>query len=144
MPIPNGSGGYQYTSGNPSEVVLGVQATPATNIGAGTTLTAAQLASGILPVGSGQTTAQTFTLPSASGLDTSTSPAAVVPSARVGSTFELVVINTGTSSGTAALSMGSNTGFTDGGNATVAIGATASARFLFRKTADATWTVYRV
>ena len=142
MPIPNGSGGYQYTSGNPSEVVLGVQATPATNIGAGTTLTAAQLASGILLVGASQTTAQTFTLPAASGLDTATN--AVVPNARVGSTFELVVINTGTSSGTAALSMGSNTGFTDGGNATVAVGATASGRFLFRKTADATWTVYRV
>ena len=142
MPIPNGSGGYQYTSGNPAEVVLGVQATPATNIGASATLTAAQLASGILLVGASQTTAQTFTLPSASGLDTATN--AVVPNARVGSTFELVVINTGTTSGTAALSMGSGTGFTDGGNATVAVAVTASARFLFRKTADATWTVYRV
>lgn len=142
MPIPNGSGGYQYTSGNSAEVVLGVQATPATNIGAGATLTAAQLASGILLVGASQTSAQTFTLPSASGLDTATN--AVVPNARVGSTFELVVINTGTTSGTAALSMGSGTGFTDGGNATVAVAVTASARFLFRKTADATWTVYRV
>jgi hypothetical protein len=143
MPIPNGSGGYQYTSGNPSEVILGVQATVATNIGAGVTLTAAQLASGILPVGASQTTAQTFTLPSASGLDTATN--AVVPSARVGSTFELVVVNTGTgATGTAALAMGSGTGFTDGGNATVAISATSSGRFLFRKTADATWTVYRV
>lgn len=138
MPIPNGSGGYQYTSGNLTEVVLGVQATPATNIGAGATLTAAQLISGILLVGASQTSAQTFTLPSASGLDTA------VPNARVGSTFELVVINTGLTSGTAALSMGSGTGFTDGGNATVAVAITSSARFLFRKTADATWTVYRV
>ena len=142
MPIPNGGGGYQVGAGNGSEVILGALATPQANLGAGATLTGAQIAAGILLVGASQTTAQTFTLPSATILDTAAT--AVVPNARVGSFFELVVVNTGTGSGTAALSMGSGTGFTDGGNATVAIGATSSGRFLFRKTADATWTVYRV
>lgn len=142
MALPNGSGGYQVGAGNGSEVVLGALDAPAANLGAGATLTGAQIAAGILLVGAGQTTAQTFTLPSATFLDTAAT--AVVPNARVGSTFELVVINTGTGSGTAALSMGSGTGFTDGGNATVALSATSSGRFLFRKTADATWTVYRV
>lgn len=142
MPIPNGGGGYQVGAGNGAEVILGALAAPPANLGAGATLTGAQLAAGVLLVGASQTTAQTFTLPSATLLDTAAT--AVVPNARIGSTFELVIINTGTGSGTAALSMGSGTGFTDGGNATVALGATSSGRFLFRKTADATWTVYRV
>jgi hypothetical protein len=142
MAIPNGGGGYQLGAGNGSEVVMGALAAPPANLGAGATLTGAQIAAGILLVGASQTTAQTFTLPSATLLDTAAT--AVVPNARIGSTFELVVINTGTGSGSAALSMGSGTGFTDGGNATIALSAQTSGRFLFRKTADAAWTVYRV
>jgi hypothetical protein len=65
-----------------------------------------------------------------------------VTSAKVNSTFELVLVNLGTSSGTATLAVG--TGVTDGGNALVAVAITASARFLFRRTGDSTYVVYRV
>lgn len=135
MPIANGSGGYQVGSGNNNEVILSYCATPVSQASTAT-LTAAQVAAGTLLVGSGQTTAQTYTLPAASTLDT------VVPNARVGSTFLLNVVNLGTSSGTGALAMG--TGFTDGGNATVALPITSSGQFMFRKTGDATWSVYRI
>ena len=135
MALPNGAGGYQLGDGNLNEVVLGYQAAPQ-SVAATATLTAAQVASGVLLVGSGATTAQTYTLPTGASLD------ALVSSAKVNSTFELTLVNLGTSSGTAALAAG--TGVTDGGNATVAIAATSSGRFLFRRTGDSTWVVYRV
>ena len=135
MALPNGAGGYQLGDGNLNEVVLSYQAAPL-SVTATATLTAAQVASGVLLVGSGATTAQTYTLPTGASLD------ALVSSAKVNSTFELVLVNLGTSSGTAALAAG--TGVTDGGNATVAISATSSGRFLFRRTGDATYVVYRV
>jgi len=53
-----------------------------------------------------------------------------------------VLVNLGTSSGTATLAVG--TGVSDGGNALVAVAVTASARFLFRRTGDSTYVVYRV
>ena len=40
--------------------------------------------------------------------------------------------------------MGSGTGFTDGGNAAVAVAITSSALFRFRKTADGAYTVYKI
>ena len=135
MALPNGAGGYQVGDGNLNEVTLGYQAAPQ-SVTATATLTAAQVASGVLLVGSGATTAQTYTLPTGASLD------ALVTSAKVNSTFELVLVNLGTSSGTAALAAG--TGVTDGGNATVAISATSSGRFLFRRTGDSTYVVYRV
>jgi hypothetical protein len=135
MALPNGAGGYQVGDGNLNEVILGYQAAPQ-SVTATATLTAAQVASGVLLVGSGATTAQTYTLPTGASLD------ALVTSAKVNSTFELVLVNLGTSSGTAALA--ASTGVTDGGNATVAISATSSGRFLLRRTADSTWVVYRV
>jgi hypothetical protein len=67
-----------------------------------------------------------------------------VTSAKVGSSFDLNVINLGTSSGTGALAMGTSTGFTDGGNAAVALPITSSALFRFRKTGDGAYTVYKV
>lgn len=136
MAFPNGAGGYQIGSGNLSEVILGYENTPL-SAAATATLSAAQVTSGILVVGSGATTAQTYTLPAATLID------AVVSSAKVGSTFDLFVVNIGTSSGTGALAMGSGTGFTDGGNATVAVPITSSAMFRFRKTGDGAYMVYR-
>lgn len=136
MALPNGAGGYQVGSGNLSEVLLGYENVPL-SAAATATLSAAQVTSGILLVGSGATAAQTYTLPSATLID------AVVSSAKVGSTFDLFVVNIGTSSGTGALAMGSGTGFTDGGNATVALPITSSGMFRFRKTGDGAYSVYR-
>jgi hypothetical protein len=137
MAFPNGAGGYQLGDGNLAELRLGYTAVP-TSVAATATLTAAQVTAGILLVGSGATAAQTYTLPAASTID------AILTSAKVGSTFDLVVVNLGTSSGTGALALG--TGFTDGGNGTVAVAITSSGQFRFRKTtvADGAWTVYRI
>jgi len=135
MALPNGAGGYQVGDGNLNEVQLSAFADPASQAATGT-LTAAQLAADILIVGSGATAAQTYTLPAASTLD------ALVTSSKVGSVMTLYVVNIGTSSGTAALALG--TGFTDGGNATVALPITSSGQFMLRKTGDAAWSVYRV
>jgi hypothetical protein len=133
MALPNGAGGYQVGDGNLNELVIGYAATPQTATSTAT-LTAAQVTGGIL-VANPSTSAATYTLPTAAAID------AVVTSAKVGSTFTLNIVNTGTSSGTVTLSLG--TGLTDGGNATVAVAITASAQFTFRKTGDAAWSVYK-
>jgi hypothetical protein len=137
MALPNGAGGYQVGDGNLNELTLGYSAAPLSQAGTAT-LSAAQVTAGVLIVGSGATSAQTYTLPATSTIESAMS------SAKVGSTFDLSVINIGTSSGTAALAMGSGTGFSDGGNATVALAITSSAVFRFRKTADLAWSVYKV
>ena len=135
MALPNGSGGYQLGDGNRNEVVLGYSASPQTAT-ATATLTAAQITGAIL-VANPSTSAATYTLPTGALID------AAVPSATVGSTFELSIVNIGTTSGTVTLSVTGATGVTDGGNALTAIAVTASSRFLFRKTGDATWVAYR-
>lgn len=133
MALPNGAGGYQLGDGNLNELTIGYSAAPQTATSTAT-LTAAQVTGGLL-VANPSTSAATYTLPTAAAID------AVVTSAKVGSTFTLNIINTGTSSGTVTLSLG--TGLTDGGNATVAVAITASAQFTFRKTGDAAWSVYK-
>jgi hypothetical protein len=133
MALPNGAGGYQVGDGNLSELVMGYAAAPQTATSTAT-LTAAQVTGGML-VANPSTSAATYTLPTAAAID------AVVTSAKVGSTFQLSLVNTGTSSG--AVTLATATGLTDGGNAFVAVAVTSSAVFTFRKTGDAAWTVYK-
>ena len=135
MALPNGAGGYQVGPGNRAETTMGYAATPQTAT-ATATLTAAQLVGGML-VANPSTSAATYTLPAASTLE------AALPNATVGSTFDLSVVNIGTSSGTVTFSMGSGTGFTDGGNAVAVVAVTTSAIFRFRKTAENAYTVYK-
>ena len=118
---------------------MGVQAAQQTAT-ATATLTAAQITGGIL-VGNPSTTAASYTLPTATLID------AVFTNAKVNSTFKLTVINLGTSTGLITMVVG--TGITAVGNLVVAItgsaaGVSGAAQFLFRKTADAAYTVYRV
>ena len=139
MALPNSGGGYQFTDGNPNEIIMGVQAAQQTAT-ATATLTAAQITGGIL-VGNPSTTAASYTLPTATLID------AVFTNAKVNSTFDLTVINLGTSTGLITMVVG--TGITAVGNLVVAItgsaaGVSGAAQFLFRKTADAAYTVYRV
>lgn len=134
MAIPNGAGGYQLGDGNRNEIRLGYSAAAQTATSTAT-LTAAQITGGVL-VANPSTSAATYTLPSGTDIDN------VVTSATVGSTFDLAIVNTGTSSGTVTLSLG--TGLTDGGNATVAIAITSSALFRFRKTADGAYSVTKI
>lgn len=134
MPIPNGAGGFQVGAGNRAETILSYMAAPQTAT-ATATLTAAQVVNGML-VANPSTTAANYTLPTAAAIDTA------VPNAIPGSTFDLIIVNTGTSSGTVTLVLG--TGITDGGNALTAVAITSSALFRFRKTADGAYTVYKI
>jgi len=139
MALPNSGGGYQFTDGNTNEIIMGVQAAPQTAT-ATATLTAAQITGGLLVATAG-TGAVSYTMPTAAAID------AVFVNAKVNSTFELKVVNLGTSSGIITMVVG--TGITAVGNLLVAItgsaaGVGGAAQFLFRKTGDAAYTVYRV
>jgi hypothetical protein len=139
MALPNSGGGYQFTDGNTNEIIMGVQAAPQTAT-ATATLTVAQLTGGLL-VGNPSTTAASYTMPTAAAID------AVFNNAKVNSTFELKVVNLGTSTGLITMVVG--TGITAVGNLVIAItgsaaGVSGAAQFLFRKTGDAAYTVYRV
>ena len=139
MALPNSGGGYQFTDGNTNEIIMGVQAAPQTAT-ATATLTVAQVTGGLL-VGNPSTTAASYTLPTAAAID------AVFNNAKVNSTFRLVVINLGTSTG--LITMIAGTGITTVGNLVVAItgsaaGVGGAAEFLFRKTGDAAYSMYRV
>lgn len=133
MALPNGAGGYQIGAGNRSETLLSAMAVPQTAT-ATATLTAAQIVNQMLVANPG-TSAATYTLPTGALID------AAVPNATLGSTFDLSIVNTGTSSGAVTLAV--STGVTDGGNALVAIATTSSQLFRFRKTGDGTYVVYR-
>jgi N-methylhydantoinase B/oxoprolinase/acetone carboxylase alpha subunit len=135
MALPNGAGGYQVGAGNRQETIMGAMAAPQTAT-ATATLTAAQVVNQMLVANPGSSTAATYTLPTGALID------AAVPNATVGSTFDLSIVNIGTSSGTVTLAV--STGVTDGGNAVVAIAVTTSQLFRFRKTGDGTYVVYRL
>ena len=134
MALPNGAGGYQVGAGNRNETIMSAMGAPQTAT-ATATLTAAQIVNQML-VANPSTSAATYTLPTGVLID------AAVPNAIVGSTFDLSIVNTGTSSGTVTLAV--STGVTDGGNALVATAITSSALFRFRKTGDGTYVVYRL
>ena len=134
MAIPNGAGGYQVGAGNRSETILSAMAVPQT-VTATATLTAAQIANQVL-VANPSTSAATYTLTTGALID------AADPNATVGSTFDLSIVNIGTSSGAVTLAV--STGVTDGGNAVVAIPITTSSLYRFRKTDNATYVVYRI
>lgn len=134
MALPNGAGGYQVGDGNLNELTIGYGAAPQTATSTAT-LTAAQITGGIL-VANPSTSAATYTLPLATDIDN------VVTSAKVGSTFDLSIVNLGTTSGTVTLAV--NTGVVDGGNALVALPVTSSGIFRFRRTAAGAWSVYRL
>jgi len=134
MALPNGGGGYQVGAGNRQETILSAMAAPQTAT-ATATLTAAQIVNQMLVANPG-TSAATYTLPLGTAIDTA------VPNATVGSTFDLSIVNIGTSSGAVTLAV--NTGVTDGGNALTAVAVTTSQMFRFRKTGDGTYVVYRL
>jgi hypothetical protein len=100
------------------------------------TLTVAQITSGIL-LGSPGTSAASYTLPTVALLE------ADLSSAKVGSTFDLSVVNVdGSSSGVITLVAG--TGWTLVGLMTVVATAGTAQMFRARKTGDGTWTLYRI
>jgi hypothetical protein len=136
MALPNGGGGYQVGDGNLDEPLIDAIPLPL-SVASTATLTAAQVLNGILLVGSGATTAQTYTLPTVALLE-----ATLSNSDKVGTAFEFRVVNLGTSSGTAIIAAG--TGWTVTGSLTMTVPVTTGATMVARKSAAGAWTLYRV
>jgi len=139
MALPNGAGGYQIGDGNLSEIQMNTQTTPATAT-VTATLTTTQLLNGII-LGTPTTTAAAYTLPLATDVD------AVVTNAKVGSSFDFVVINTN-GSGSGVITITTNTGWTIGssGSQGLMTVTTAGTAQMYRavKTGDGAWSLYRV
>lgn len=137
MALPSVGGGRQFGDGNLNEIVIGSMAAPQTATSSAT-LTVAQVTGGVL-VGDPSTSAASYTLPTAAAID------AAMGNMKVGSTFDLTIINLGTSSGVITVLTG--TGITLSGMVTMPITTSAgsSGTFRFRKTATTpTFTCYRV
>jgi hypothetical protein len=135
MAISNIGGGSQIGDGNLNEVVLAVAPAPAAATG-DATLSVAQITSGIL-LGSPGSSAAAYTLPSGAVLD------AALGNAKVGSSFDLAVINVD-GSGSGIITMTTATGWTLVGLMTIVATAGTAQAFRARKTGDATWTLYRI
>jgi hypothetical protein len=136
MALPNGGGGYQVGDGNLDEPLIDAIPLPV-SVASTATLTAAQVLNGILLVGSGATTAQTYTLPTVALLE-----ATLSNSDKVGTSFVFRVVNLGTSSGTAIIAAG--TGWTVSGSLTMTVPVTTGATMIARKSDVGAWTLYRV
>ena len=139
--IPNGDGGYQYSVGNRTEPLMLAQGAPAALTGSTVTVTAANLASGIITVDSGGTDAGTYTFPTGALID------AAFPSVAVNTSFDVSFINIGDNAAN-DVTFGAGTGNTIVGSAVLIDGATttnpSSAIFRFRKTGTAAYTIYRI
>lgn len=133
MALPNGAGGYQLGTGNLTEAVLNVQTIPTTLTG-DTTLTAAQVAVGLVVCKKASDATLTVTLPTAALLD------AAITSAKVGSSFELTICNDNNSGGSSTVPVTTGTGITIVGNVTVARHGASTYRFV--KTGDAAYTAF--
>ena len=133
MALPNGSGGYQVNSGNLTEAVLSVQTIPTTLTG-DTTLTAAQVAVGLVVCKKASDATLTVTLPTAALLD------AAVPSAKVGSSFDLTICNDNNSGSSSTVPVTTGTGITVVGSVTIARHGAHTYRFV--KTGDAAYSAF--
>ena len=137
MALPSIGGGRQYGDGNTNEIVLITQPAPATiAAGATATITAAQIVTGIILASPGGT-ASAYTLPTGTLMD------ATFVNANVDSGIDFSVTNID-GSGSGVITMTAGTGWTLVGLATIAATAGTSAHFRARRTAAATWTLYRI
>ena len=139
MALPSVGGGRQVGDGNLNEISIGFMPNVQTATSTAT-LSVAQVTGGIL-VGNPSTSAADYTMPTGTAID------AALGNLKVNSTFDLTVINLGTSSGIITMVVGA--GITAVGNLLVAItgsaaGVGGAAQFRFRKTAANTFTVYRL
>ena len=133
MALSNGTGGYQLGDGNLTEAVMGVQTIP-TTLTADTTLTAAQVVVGLVVCKKASDATLTVTLPTATLLD------AAVPSAKVGSSFDLTICNNNNSGASSTVPVTTGTGVTIFGSVT--IGRFSSHTYRFVKTGDAAYSAF--
>jgi hypothetical protein len=133
MAFPNGAGGYQIGDGNLTEALLGVQTIP-TTLTADTTLTAAQVAVGLVVCKKASDATLTVTLPTAALLD------ANITSAKVGSSFDLTICNNNDSGTSSTVPVTTGTGITIFGSVTVPRFGAYTYRFV--KTGDAAYSAF--
>ena len=133
MALPNGAGGQQLGDGNLLEAVMGVQTLP-TTLTADTTLTAAQVAVGLVVCKKASDATLTVTLPTAALLD------AAITSAKVGSSFELTICNDNNSGSSSTVPVTTGTGITIFGSVTV--GRHGAHTYRFVKTGDAAYSAF--
>jgi len=130
--IPNGDGGYQLGAGNLVEANM--QVATVTSATGDITLTAAQLLGGIISCNKGSDAALTVTTPTAALIDTG------LPSAKVGSTFEVTITNNNNSGASSTVTFSGGTGVTVVGSGTVARYGGSTYRFI--KTGTAAYSAY--
>lgn len=140
MALPSVGGGYQFNDGNVNEIKISVQSTPTAKT-TSATLTAAELAAGIITVNQGGGAGSTLTLPTGTLMD------AAFSNMKTDSSFDFSVINISTvDAEDATIAVG--TGWTLVGdvvvNAKSASTIPTSGLFRARKTGTATWTLYRL
>ena len=139
--LSQGTGGYQFSAGVRGEPLMCAQAASADLTGATVTITAANLATGIVTIDSGGTDAGTYTFPTGALID------AAFPSVAVNTAFDVSFINIGDNAAN-DVTFGAGSGNTIVGSAVLIDGATttnpSSAIFRFRKTGTAAYTIYRV
>ena len=133
MALPNGAGGYQIGDGNLLEAQLTVQTIPTTLTG-DTTLTADQVVVGLVVCNKGSDASLTVTLPTAALLD------AAIPSAKVGSAFELTICNNNNTGASSTVPVTTGTGITIFGSVTIARFGAHTYRFV--RTGDAAYSAF--
>ena len=133
MALPNGAGGYQLGDGNLTEALMGVQTIP-TTLTADTTLTAAQVAVGLVVCKKASDATLTVTLPTAALLD------AAITSAKIGSSFELTICNDNNSGSSSTVPVTTGTGITIFGSVTVPRHGALTYRFV--RTGDAAYSAF--
>lgn len=137
MTLAKIGGGYQVGDGNLNEIKMGAIPAPQTATSTATLTTDQILLGGEILLGSPGTSAATYTLPTVASLE------AVLVNAKIGSSFDLSVVNVdGSSSGVITIAAG--TGWTLVGLMTVVATAGTAQRFRARKTGDGAWTLYRI
>jgi hypothetical protein len=129
MALPISGTGFQYGSGNISEVELYYTDSPSAAITATGNVPVYDLTMGIVVVTPAAPV--TLTLPTATQIET-------ILQGRAGLTFDTSFVNSGASTITVAV----NTGITVIGSL-ITVAAT-SAHYRFRKTADGAWVAYRM
>lgn len=135
MALPSVGGGYQIGDGNLNEIKTSSTPAPVTAT-VTATLTAEQVANGLI-LGSPGSSAASYTLPTVALLE------AALPNSRVGTSFELTIININ-GSGSGVITVVAGTGWTLVGLATVAATAGTAQTWRARKTGDGTWSLYRI
>ena len=140
-PLSQGTGGYQFSAGVRGEPLMRAQAASADLTGATVTITAANLATGIVTIDAGGTDAGAYTFPTGALID------AAFPSVAVNTAFDVSFINVGDNAAN-DVTFGAGTGNTIVGSAVLIDNATttnaSSAIFRFRKTGSAAYSIYRI